>query len=131
MRVEFRGISSNETKINKYDYLDLLSEYDFCSFINVNTRLLVSQNHSCLDHVFIRDNFNSPSNINAGVLLTDTTDYCSTVISIPVLMKTKSVNNIINVINYVNLKLILCNEKWTSVYGALTPQTTVSLSFWK
>jgi len=105
----------------------LLSEYGFCSFINVNIRLPVGQNHSCLDHAFIRDNFNSPSNINAGVLLTDITDHCSTVISIPVPVKTTSVNKSMSLIMIILNLFCVMKNGLTSM--ALTLQTTVSLSF--
>lgn len=82
------NIISAET-VNNYDYLDLFLEYGFCSIINVNTRIPVGLKHRCLDPAFIRDNFNLPSNINALVLPTNITDHCSTVVCIPVPVKTK------------------------------------------
>lgn len=102
--------------VNNYDYLDLLSETGFYSFINVFTRLPLGQQHSCLDHVFIKDNNNSLGNINAGVLLTDITDHCSIVVTIPIPVKIKNIINTINVINYDKLKQMLYNEKWTKIY---------------
>jgi len=116
------NIIGSET-VNNYDYLDLLSESGFCSYINVFTRLSVGQRHSCLDHAFIRDNNNSFNNINAGVLLTDITDHCSIIVSIPAPVKAKHVNNIINIINYDKLKLILCNEKWSEIYESNSVNT--------
>lgn len=96
------NIIGSET-VNNYDYLDLLSESGFCSYINVLTRLSVGQQHSCFDHAFIGDNNNSLGDINTGVLLTDITDLCTIVVncSIPLPIKAKNVNNIINIINYV------------------------------
>lgn len=112
------NIIGSET-VNNYDYLDLLSESGFCSYINVFTRLSVNQQHSCLDHAFIRNNNNSLGHINAGVLLTDITDHCSIVVAIPLPVKVKNVktvNNIVNTINYDKLKFILTNENCNKVY---------------
>lgn len=51
----------------------------------------MGQQHSSLDHTFIKDNNNSPMNINVtpAFNLTDITDHCSIVvtISIPVNVK--------------------------------------------
>lgn len=55
--------------INNYDYLAILSECGCYSFINVFSRLSVSQQHSCLNHVFIKDNNNFSMDMNTGVLL--------------------------------------------------------------
>jgi len=38
------------------EYLDLLSETWFASFININTRLSIGRNYSCIDHIFIKSN---------------------------------------------------------------------------
>lgn len=71
-------------QLDKNEYLDLLSTFGFASFINLFTRLPNGQQHSCLDHIFIKGNNTQTFNeINAGVFLTDITDHCSAVMLIP------------------------------------------------
>jgi len=56
----------------------------------VFTRIPRGQQHSCLDHVFFKSNdFDICNETNEGVLLTDITDHCLTIISIPILDKVK------------------------------------------
>jgi len=102
---------------NNYDYLHLLSELGFYALINIYTRLPQHQQHSCLDHIFIKHNNNFPiKNIKAGVLQTEFTDHCSIMVSIPVSSNTNILENSIKIINYDKLNSILCKEKWISVY---------------
>lgn len=75
------------------------------------------QQHSCLDRVFIKsNNLNMFNKINAGVLLTDITDHCATIASIPILDKVKSTENKINVINHETINFTLSKENWTNPY---------------
>lgn len=106
------------TNTNNYDYLDLLSELGFTSFINVHTRLPQGQQHSCLDYVFIKDNNSSFKYIKAGVLQTEITDHCSIVVTIPVTTKPKIIKNFLKVINYDKLRFILSKEKWKNVFNS-------------
>jgi len=78
MNINVIGIQENNNK-----YLNLISESQFVSFINVYTRLPNGFNHACLDHVFINGNDYLTSKINAGVILTDITDHCTICVSIP------------------------------------------------
>lgn len=65
-------------------------------------------------------------NINAGVLLTDITDHCSIVVTIPIPVKFKNIINTIKVINYDKLKLLLCKEKWINIYESNSVNGCVS-----
>lgn len=40
------------------------------------------------------------------------------IITIPVTIKAKTIENIIKVINYEKFKSILCKEKWTNVFNS-------------
>jgi len=44
------------------DYHNLLSENGFASFINAYTRIPKFQNHSCIDHIFVHNNYASKCN---------------------------------------------------------------------
>jgi len=65
-------------------------------------------------------------NINAGVLLTDITDHCSIVVTIPMPVKFKNIINTIKVINYDKLKLLLYKEKWINIYESNSVNGCVS-----
>jgi len=79
------------------DYLNLLSENSFTSFINSYTRLPKLQNHSYLDHIlFVHNNENIITLINAGILQTDITDHYAICISLPIN------NHLTNKSNYVS-----------------------------
>lgn len=102
---------------NNNDYLDFLSVNGFCSYINVFTRMPKGQQHSCLDHIFIKsNNLNMCNKINAGVLLTYITDHYATILSIPILDKVKSTVTKTNVINHETIKSILGKENWSNLY---------------
>jgi hypothetical protein len=94
--------------INKY--LDMLSESAFISFINVYTRLPKGVNHSCLDHIFINDNNNVTSKINADVILTDLTDHCMVCVSIPSNVNFVNNRKMFNKIDYKSIMSILANS---------------------
>jgi len=65
--------------------------------------------------VFIKDN-NSPGNINAGVLITDETDHCSILVTIPILVKNKNIINTINVIHYDKLNKFCIMKNGLKIY---------------
>jgi len=116
MNINIIGAS---TYNNNNDYLDFLSVNGLNSFINVYTRMPKGQQHSCLDHVFIKsNNLNMYNKINAGVLLTEITDHCATILSIPILVKTDSSKNKINIINHETIKSFLIKENWTNLYSS-------------
>jgi len=49
MNIDILGNTNN-------DYLDILAEYGFKSFINTYTRIPLTGMNSCLDHIFIKTN---------------------------------------------------------------------------
>jgi len=98
-------------KENNNGYLNLLSEYQYVSFINVYTRLPIGFNHACLDHIFINGNDYLMTKINAGVILTDITDHCTICTSIPIITDFFQKNKMFSTINYFLLLSILANEK--------------------
>lgn len=64
------------------DYPNLLSQNGFSSFINLYTRLPSGQKHACLDHIFVHNEEHLITQINAGILQTDTTDHFTFCVSI-------------------------------------------------
>jgi len=72
MNINIIGIKENNN-----GYLNLLSENQYVSFINVYTKLPIGFNHACLDHIFTNGNDYLMTKINAGVILTDITDHCT------------------------------------------------------
>jgi hypothetical protein len=99
------------------EYLDLLSEYGFASFININTRLPICRNHSCIDHIFTKSNDHLISTVNAGVLQTDITDHFSTGCCIPINNVYKTKNNIFPVIDLDKMNRFLYEEKWFEIFN--------------
>lgn len=101
------------SQLENYEYLDFISTVGFASFVNVFTRLLKGQQHSCIDHIiFVKSrNAYTFNEMNAGVLLMDITDHCSIVISIPLNDNLIVLENKMNVINYNTIKHVL-NKKY-------------------
>jgi len=99
------------------EYLDLLSEYGFASFININTRVPIGRNHSCIDHIFTKSNDHLISTVNAGVLQTDITDHFSTGCSIPINNVYKTKNNIFPAIDHDKINRFLDKEKWSEIFN--------------
>lgn len=99
------------------DYLNLLSEKGFASFINVYTRVPNGQQHACLDHIFVHNNEHFISQINAGILQTDITDHFTTCVSIPITSVSTNKRNLISIIDHDKIKKILLDENWTKVYN--------------
>lgn len=56
-------------------YLDIMSENGFKSFINVHTRTPVGMKHACLDHIFFKNEKNLNLKTEAGVIQTNITDH--------------------------------------------------------
>jgi len=67
------NINIIETNSIDNDYLDTLSMCGYKSFINVYTRTLINAKHSCVDHIFVKNN-NLLNNFQAGVIQTTITD---------------------------------------------------------
>jgi hypothetical protein len=72
-------------------YLDSLSENGFASFININTRLSISRNHSCIDPIFIKSNDHLIRTVNAAVQQTDITDHFQPVVLLIMFTKLKTI----------------------------------------
>jgi len=111
---------NNIIGVHEYNnkYLNMLSENEFISFINVYTRLPKGVNHSCLDYIFINDNDNVTSKINAGVILNDITHHCTVCVSIPSNANFDNNRKMFNKNDYKSITSILTNENWTVVYDA-------------
>lgn len=90
------------------EYLDMLSMFNYKSFINIYTRTPTGFNHSCIDHIFINNN-KQLKNFNAGVIQTNFSDHFSMILSMPV---TETINTSkCNTINYIDFKKIDTNLK--------------------
>jgi len=105
------------TKQINNDYLDMLSEYGFRSFINVYTRTPVGCAHSCLDHIFIKYNNCIDNRIEAGVIQTNISDHYSVIMALELKNKLLSHNNnVYKTINYNKLNVLLKLESWSELY---------------
>lgn len=65
------------------DFLDMMAEFSFKSFINIFTRVQDIGNHSCLDHIFIKTTESKLNKINAGVIQTQITDHFTVITAVP------------------------------------------------
>ena len=81
------------------DYLNLLSENGFASFINLYTRLPIGQKHACLEHIFVHNEEHLITQINAGILQTNITDHFTTCVSIPITTGLTNNSKIISIID--------------------------------
>jgi len=93
------------------DYLNLLSENGFASFINLYTRLPKGQKHACLDHIFVHNEEHLITQINAGILQTDITDYFTTCVSILINTVSTNKSNLVSITDYDKMKKFLIEEK--------------------
>lgn len=77
-------INFNITGVDYVDneYLDILSEHGFRSFINVYTKISIGIRPSCLEHIFIKNLQRFNFRIEAGVVIqTSISDHFSTILS--------------------------------------------------
>jgi len=113
-------ININIIGIDKSDneYLDKLSMFNYKSFINIYTRTPTGFNHSCIDHIFVKNN-KEIKNFNAGVIQTNCSDHFSTILSIPV---SETINTSkCNAFDYIDFKKVntsLKSELWAGVYDS-------------
>lgn len=98
------------------DYLNLLSENGFVSFINLYGRLPNEQKHSCLDHIFVHNEEHIITQINAGILQIDITDHFTTCVSIPINTFLTNKNKLVFLIDHGKIKKLLYEENWMEVY---------------
>jgi len=88
MNIDILGDTNN-------DYLDLLAEYGYKSFVNIYTSIPLTGTNSSLDHIFIKTNNINSNNIVAGVIQTFITDHFSTFTAVPISSRPKYENTII------------------------------------
>lgn len=112
MNINILGTNSTNN-----EYLDMLSEYGFKSLINIFTRTPINCKHSCLDHIFMKDNSKVDSKIEAGVLQTNITDHFSTVVVLDINNIIKPTNNVYKIINYNKLNELIKKETWHEIYS--------------
>lgn len=104
------------------EYLNIMAEHGFCSYINTPTRV-EKNSQSCLDHCFLKIPLNKKDSFNiTPILLTnDITDHFPILLNIsyktkldnkPALPDLKTNYNI----KYEKLELLLKNETWQDVY---------------
>lgn len=103
--------------VSNNDYLNLLSENGFVSFINLYTRLPNGQKHSCLDHIFVHNEEHLITQINAGILQTDITDHFTTCVSIPINTFFTNKNKLAFRIDHDKIKKLLYEENWMEMYN--------------
>jgi len=99
------------------DYLNLLLENVFASFINLYTRLPNWQKHACLDYIFVHNEKHLITQINAGIIQIDLTDHFITCISIPINTVSINKSKLVFIIYHKKMKKCLFEEKWTEVYN--------------
>lgn len=102
------------------EYLDLLSLSGFASFININTRLPIGRNPSCLDHITINSNEQLINLVNSGVLQMDITDHFSICVSLLINNTLKTKENTVSIIDHNKIiKRLLPTEKWSKIYNKI------------
>jgi len=79
-------------------------------------RLPKLQNHSCLDHIFVHNNDNIITLINAGIIQTDITDHYAICVSLPIINHLTNKSNYVSRVDHDNIKALLEGENWTAVY---------------
>lgn len=100
------------------DYLNMLSEFNFISTINIPTRVH-ENSKSCIDHIFVKyKGSNLNEKCSTFVLKNRITDHYATIINLDIGKKGNE-NHVINYINYVNYKSLkndLQNHNWSNFY---------------
>ncbi|XP_045460890.1 uncharacterized protein LOC123671209 [Harmonia axyridis] len=110
----------NESSEIVSNYMNVMSEYDYRSMINKETR-----NRSCLDHIFLRSGSpDDESLVWAATVQTYITDHRATAINLP--MKRGGKNHRKQryhcVINYDTLKFEMSEFEWGCLYSLGTSQ---------
>lgn len=100
------------------EYLNILSELGFTSYINNYTRVQGNQK-SCIDHYFVKNKKNTHF-FKSFIFLTQITDHYPIVLNTSINLQTENNKNKVpilkKVINYEKLKFDLQREEWLSVY---------------
>lgn len=115
------------------DFLDMMAESSFKSFINIFTRVNGIGSHSCLDHIFIKADESKLKKINAGVIQTQITDHFSVITSVPIsnYVKNNNKSTLINSINYDLIDTLLQNEDWSFLYEKSNVNELIELFYRK
>lgn len=103
-----------------FEYLNILSEYNFISLINETTRINeTGGTGTCIDHIFLKTKNTLNDNYRSFIIKTCITDHYTTVLNI--LEHTQEKNYEINekhikYINYKKLKELLRDYNWAQFY---------------
>lgn len=116
------------------NYLDIMSEYGFVTYLNKPTRV-TSTSKSCVDHIFIKHENTFFDDLLPVVIESFITDHYSTSVLFKEQLNTPPVSNNNNynyvktkfTINYKKLNNQLRNEKWNDVCNCRDVNTAASL----
>jgi len=116
----FGEININIIENINNDYLDMLAEHDYKSYINIYTRLPLKGNYSCLDHIFIKTQQSNLNLIEAGVIQSHITDPFSIFAAVPISNHVSSENTFIKKsVNYDLLCSLLSKKNWSVLNSTL------------
>ena len=119
---------------NKYsaDYLNILHEYGYISYINKPTRIDGATN-TCIDHIFLKDKYEVHKKNNGLIYEYQITDHFPIAICLNIDVENKngdqSPNYYKSYINYENLKCDLEKETWDFMYGNRGTVDTIATGF--
>lgn len=92
------------------------------------TRTPVGIKHSCLYHIFFKNEKNLNLKIEVGVIQTNIKNHFSTIMSIEIKNKKKEVTyKNVKIINYKKLNEKFKNEMWTEVFNSSDVNNSVNI----
>ncbi|XP_022163951.1 uncharacterized protein LOC111029296 [Myzus persicae] len=113
------------------DYLDMLAEHGYKSYINIYTRLPLKGNYSCLDHIFIKTQQSNLNLIEAGVIQSHITDHFSIFAAVPISNHVSSDNTLIKKSVNDLLCSLLSKENWSVLNSTLNINEQIDIFYAK
>lgn len=112
------NLNINQENEIVFDYMNILSENNFVSLINKNTRIQ-GGSASCIDHIFLKSRLNDIQKECLPIVLKSCiTDHFSTILSLPLQTENNSQKETYTkFINYKNLKTDLEKYNWDAFYS--------------
>lgn len=114
------NINIRETNQIVGDYLNVLSQLGFKSYINESTRI-EGQTKTCIDHIFMKNNFVHDNEVKAMIIESKITDHYPIIINFNASQeKTEQTQHSTKSVDYKKLELLARREDWVSNFSQNT-----------